>query len=270
MSDRYLHRDGTPFGVKIWEKIDATVTGVARARLSARRLLEIEGPYGYALQALFSDSEAVSQAVPGDVRLRVPRAFPVPSLECPFRLVARDLAAFEETGLPLDLGAAARAAAACADQEDALLFYGSEALGLTGLANTKGVQSVKLASWKTVGAALDNVLQAVDKLDAAGYHGPYALALPPALFNPLIRLYPQTGRSELEQLNQAVSGGVVKAACLDGAGVLVTAVKEIASIAIGRDMETAFVGPAGRDYEFTIAESLALRLRDPKSVCVLK
>ena len=33
---------------------------------------------------------------------------------------------------------------------------------------------------------------------------------------------------------------------------------------------TGFVGPTGADYEFTVSESVALRLLYPAAVCVLK
>ncbi|MFO7535019.1 MAG: family 1 encapsulin nanocompartment shell protein [Kiritimatiellia bacterium] len=267
MSNSYLHREEAPFGAGVWERVDAAVTGIAKARLAGRRLLEVDGPHGYALTvagACEFDGEE------GGARIRVRRNQPASGIECPFTLGVADIAVFEQTGQPLDLVSAARAAAACADREDDLVFYGSKKLGLTGLINGPGVQSVALTPWKAVGSAMDNVLLAVDKLDAAGFHGPYALALSPVLYNRLFRLFPQTGCSELEQLRQAVTGGVVKAPALNGAGVLVTAVREVAAILIGQDLETAFVGPTGRDYEFVVAETLALQLKEPSSVCVLK
>lgn len=268
MSDPYLHRSEAPFGAAVWKQIDAAVTGIARSRLAGRRLLQMDGPHGYGLQAVGGASEF--EGAEGGVRTRVRRCRPLSGIECPFTLGVADIAVFEQNGQPLDLEPAARAAAACADREDALVFYGSRKLGLTGLVNSPGVQSAALTPWEAVGSAMDNVLQAVDKLDAAGFHGPYALALPPALYNRLFRLYPQTGCSELEQLRQAVTGGIVKASALNGTGVLVTSVPEIAAILIGQDLETAFVGPAGRDYEFVAAETAALHLKEPSSVCVLK
>ena len=44
---------------------------------------------------------------------------------------------------------------------------------------------------------------------------------------------------------------------------------QYASIAIGQDMVVGFVGPKG-ELEFSISESLALRIRQPKSICVLE
>lgn len=268
MNQTYLHRKDAPFGANVWEAIDKTVTAAAKARLAARRLLSLEGPYGLALQSITAADEAVDGA--GNVRMRCGQSLPVPGIEGSFSLSIRNIAAFEATGQPLDLSAAARAAAACADQEDALIFQGSKVLGVTGLLTAKNVQAVALGSWKEIGHAVDNILQAVTKLASAGFQGPYALALAPPLFNGLFRRYPQTAQTELEHLRQVVTDGIVSAAALSQGGVLVTAVKELASIVIGQDLETAYVGPAGRDYTFAISETLVLRLNEPSSVCVLK
>jgi hypothetical protein len=39
---------------------------------------------------------------------------------------------------------------------------------------------------------------------------------------------------------------------------------------LGQDMMIGFIGPSGGELEFSISESLALRVRQPKSICVLE
>lgn len=270
MNDTYLHRDGTPFGDGVWAQIDAAVVGSAKARMAGRRLLHVAGPYGLALKAFSGAERSVADAVSERVVLRIPGMTPVPSIESPFCLSIRDVAAFEGTGQLPDLSPAARAAAACADQEDALVFNGAPSIGLEGLLTARGGHSCRLTAWKEPGQAVDNVLQCINKLDGAGFHGPYALALAPALYNTLFRRYPQANQTELEHLRQAVTEGIVKAPMAGNGGVLVTAVSELASIVLGQDLAASFVGPSGRDYAFTVSESAVLRLVEPASVCVLK
>ncbi len=270
MSDRYLQRDDAPFGAAVWEKIDETVMGAAKARLAGRRLLHIDGPHGLPLQAFGSvGGEAGGNETQGAV-VRAPAMTPLLSIESSFSLAVKDIAAFEGAGQLLDLGSAAKAAAACADQEDTVVFNGAKAFELEGLLTAKGVLSCKLAEWKETGSAVDNIMQCVTKLDAAGFQGPYALALAPGLFNTLFRRYPQSNQTEIEHLRLAITDGIVKAAAIACGGVLVTAVKELASIVVGQDLKTAFVGAAGRSYEFAVSETAVLRLAEPTSVCVLR
>lgn len=271
MSEKFLHRGDAPFEARVWEKIDEAVVEAAKSQLCARRLLHVEGPYGLGLKSLPGADQAVAgEAAAEGVSLVASSATPVVTLQSGFCLAARDIAAFEQTGLPLDLGAAAAAAIACAHQEDALLFYGSKALGVPGLLNAPGVQSRKLKPWEEVGAAVEDVIEAVTQLDHAGFHGPYALALAPNLYNRLFRRYPQGPLTELEHLRSLVTEGLIKAPAIGSGGVLLASGRQYASIVLGQDLMTGFIGPAGPNYEFIVSESVALRLLQPAAVCVLQ
>ncbi len=187
-----------------------------------------------------------------------------------FSLSARDIAAFEQTGMPFSPAPAAQAALACAAREDDLLLNGSKPLGVSGLLNAKGVQSMKLGTWNDVGAAADDVIKAATMLDEVGLHGPYALALAPARYNLLFRRYQQGNMVEMEHLRELVTDGIVKAPALSGGGVLLATGRQFATIVLGQDLTTGFVGPADGGYDLHLSESVALRLVQPKAVCVLK
>jgi uncharacterized linocin/CFP29 family protein len=271
MSDKYLDRDDAPFSEKLWEVIDAAVIGAAKSRLSGRRLLHIAGPFGLGLKALpGGDREVEDEGLVDGVRLVAGCGPLVAGIEATFTLPMRDVAAFEEHGLPPDLSSAGMAAMACAQQEDTLIFEGSKALGAPGLLTADGADSLKLQSWNELGKAADDVIKAVTRLDGSGFHGPYALALTPDRYNLLLRRYRQGNMTELQHIASIVTDGVVKAPAIASGGVLLASGREFASIALGQDLKTGFIGPDGRDFEFSISESLALRLLQPAAVCVLR
>lgn len=270
MSGKLLSRGDAPFSDKVWAKIDEAVVSAAKSQLGGRRLLSVDGPYGLGLKSLPGPDREVTEKAAKDVRLTASGVTPVAMIEAGFRLAARDIAAFEESGLPLSLGAAVAAAISCAQQEDALIFQGSRALGTAGLATADGVQTAKLGAWNEVGAAAEDVIAAVTKLDSAGFHGPYTLALAPERYNLLFRRYPQGNGTELQHIEGIVAAGVVKAAAVKSGGLLIASGPQYAAIVLGQDLTAGFVGPDGRDFEFTVSESLALRLLVPAAVCVLK
>lgn len=271
MSERFLHRDDAPFGDKVWEVIDNSVVGAAGGQFSGRKILHIEGPYGLGLKSVPGpDRPSEEKPSAGEVTLAACETMPVVLMRADFRLAARDIAAFEATGLALDTGAAAAAAISCARQEDGLIFNGSKALGTRGLLNAGGVGTTKLSSWDAPGAAADDIIKAATNLDAAGFHGPYSLALAAPLFNLLFRRYPQSSGTELEHLQTIVTEGVVKAAAIESGGVLLASGRQFAAIVVGQDLTAGYVGPSGGDYQFTVSESLALRLLRPEAVCVLQ
>lgn len=270
MNTTYLHREDARFGKAVWEKIDAAMISAAKARLAARRLLPLDGPYGPHLKAIGFAEQDTGCAVFEGVRVRTAGLQPLPAIESQFTLAMRDIAAFETSGDFLDLKPAVDAAIRCAGQEDALIFGGPRQTCPEGLLNARGIQKGKLTDWKEIGGAVNNILETVNKLDTSGFRGPYALALPPARYNLLFRRYPDGNQTEFEHLRQAVTAGIVMTSVLAAEAIVLTAVKELAALVIGQDLTTAFIGRRGRDYEFAVFESVVLRLNEPTSVCVLQ
>lgn len=263
MALEFLQRADAPFGAATWARIDETVVAAARSQMTARRLLDVEGPYGLGLKVLTGTD--LEQA--GGVGLSA--SIPVPTLRESFAIPIRDIANFEQTGIPFPLAPVAQAAVAAARREDELIFRGLPDLGIPGLLTVPGTSRTPLKAWAEPGAAFEDVLAAVNKLDAAGFPGPYALALAPVRYNQLFRVYAGSQQTEYQQLQMLVTGGIVKAPVLEDGGVLVAVGPQFISIVIGQDLATGFVGPAGDAYEFILMESLVLRPARPEAVCII-
>lgn len=256
----YLGRKDAPVSAETWKLLDAAMIEAAKSQLSGRRLISIEGPYGFGLKTIpLSDCEVAEGILASPV-------IPVNLLSTTFFLNKRDLAAGVRDPV-LDLDPVASAAMACARREDGIIFSG---IGDTpGLLGAEGSASLALAKWDKPGAAADQIISAVTKLDDAGFHGPYCLGLAPARYNLLLRRYPQGEGTELDHIRSITGGDVVKAPVLQKGGVLIASGRQFCSIVIGQDMAVGYNGPAGEALEFTITESLALLIRAPEAICVL-
>ena len=261
MANRYLTREDAPISEALWSVLDNAMVAIARSQLSGRRLLELEGPFGFGLKSVpLGDEPTKSGLVIGS-------NLPVALIERPFELGKRNLAAWEREPSSLDLQPLVEATLEAARLEDSLVFNGGP--GITGLMDAPGRQQIDLSVWTEVGSGASDVIKAVTALDGAGFHGPYALALAPERYNTLLRVYPQGGLIELDHVRSIVQGGVVKAPSLASGGVLVAAGRPFASIILGQDVSVGFVGPTSLSLEFNVSESLTVRIRQPRAVCVL-
>ncbi|MGA2918720.1 family 1 encapsulin nanocompartment shell protein [Methanoregula sp.] len=261
MEKTYLGREDAPISDGTWKLLDTTMIEAAKSQLSGRRLISIEGPFGFGLKVIpLSDCE-VADGISGSPFL------PVNLITSSFFLNKRDLAASERDRLVLDADAVACAAMACAAKEDGIIFNGI--LDTPGLLGAEGSASLALAKWDKVGTAADQVISAVTLLDDAGFHGPYCMGLAPAQYNLLLRRYPQGDGTELDHVRTILGGDVVKAPVLKKGGVLLASGRQYCSIVIGQDMSIGYNGPAGDSLEFSISESLALLIRAPEAICVL-
>jgi len=262
MENVYLGRKEAPVGADTWKLLDSIMIESAKSQLAGRRLIALEGPFGYGLKVLpLADCELEEGVSTSTV-------VPVHGIKSVFSLGKRDLAAFEKDKLTFDGGPVACAAIDCAAKEDSIIFHGTG--GYPGLLTVDGTSSQTLTKWDKVGTAADQIIEAVTKLDDAGFHGNYCMALAPSLYNLLLRRYPQGDGTELDHIRTFVSDGVVKAPALKKGGVLLASGRQFCTLVIGQDMAVGFNGPVGDNLEFYVMESLALLIRVPEAICVLK
>lgn len=262
----YLNRDHAPFPSVLWNRIDIVAVEAAKSLLTARRFLDVEGPFGLDLTSLeLGSDDYCHDPDDNDAAAITSRAIAVPMIRKSCRLSVRRVAASLDRNAPLNLTEVQDAAEAVARREEALIYFGQPELGLHGLLNVEGRSAIQGKDWTSLDNALDNVLAAVNALDQAGYHGPYALTLPPALFNNLFRHYEHTDLLQIEHLKSLCTLGVYKAE-LDRP-VLVD--PHVGALAIGQDLRVGYENSDGIHYRLFVTESLVLRIDDPGAVCSL-
>jgi uncharacterized linocin/CFP29 family protein len=261
MEKTFLGREDAPINAETWKLLDTTMIEAAKSQLSGRRIISIDGPFGFGLKAIpLSDYETTDGISSSPF-------IPVNLITTSFFLNKRDLAASERDRLALDAAPVANAAMACAAKEDGIIFNGFQ--DAPGLLCAEGAGSLALTKWDKVGTAADQIIDAVTRLDNAGFHGPFCMALAPAQYNLLLRRYPQGDGTELDHIRTILAGDIVKAPVLKKGGVLLASGRQYCSLVIGQDMSIGYNGPSGDSLAFSISESLALLIRAPEAICVL-
>jgi len=262
----HLNRQQAPFPAAVWNLIDHAAIEAAKPLLTARRYLDVEGPFGLGLTSLeLGGDDYVQSAREGQAAAILSRAISVPMFRHSCLLSARRLASHLEQGTPLSLAAVQDAAEAVARREEEFIYFGQTEFGLEGLRNAKGRGEVQGGDWSNLDEALNDVLAAVTTLDNTGFHGPYALALPPLQYNNLFRHYEHTDMLQIEHLKSLCTHGVYKSVV--DRPVIVD--KHAGAIVVGQDMHMGYAGTDGIHYQLFICESVVLRLDEPSAVCVI-
>jgi uncharacterized linocin/CFP29 family protein len=262
----YLNRHMAPFGEDIWKRIDEAAANAARDVLTGRRFLEVDGPYGVGLTSVeVGHDDYCRQPAPEEAAAVMGRAISLPMLRKDFRLSIRRVAAYQDMGQPLNLTPVEDAAEAVARREEDFIYHGQPDFRLQGLLTAEGRGHHDGGDWGHIDQALEDVLAAVNVLDAHGFRGPYALALSPALYNGLFRRYAGTDMLQLEHLRRLCQRGVYKAA-IQG-GVLVD--PRVGKLIIGQDLMAGYMSQDGVHYHLYLTESAVLRLDEPRAICTL-
>jgi uncharacterized linocin/CFP29 family protein len=262
MGAPYLLREDAPFSSELWKLLDEACMNAAREELSGRRFLPLRGPFGLGLAFVPLSVQSLEEGV------SALEGKPLLALERTFHLKKLDIAQFERNGISLDLAPLVKVAKEVARLEERLIFEGLG--GQSGLCTHPSACSSSLSVWDKPGKAVEDIIGALSILDREGFHGPFALALSVERYNLLFRNYPGTGHTELEHIRSIVGDRVVKSPVLREGGVLLAVNPMYAEIVLGQDLQIGFIGPEEEGYRFSVSESLALLLREPRSVCILK
>jgi uncharacterized linocin/CFP29 family protein len=249
-------------GAETWKLLDSTMIESAKSQLAGRRIITIDGPFGFGLKVIPVNDSDLEEGISSSTFV------PVNLIKSGFSLTKRDLASFEKDKIILDTNPVASAAIDCAVKEDQIIFHGMQ--GSPGLLTAEGSSSQTLTKWDKIGTAADQIIESVTKLDDAGFHGPYSMALAPSLYNLLLRRYPQGDGTELDHIRTIVSDGIVKAPVLKKGGVILASGRQYVTLVMGQDMTISYIGPVGDSLDFQVIESLALLIRTPGAICVLK
>jgi len=276
----YLDRAGAPLTAEEWARIDAAVVAAARRTLVGRRVIELVGPLGagvYTLPyAVYCGQSPAGVDMIGDEENLIVQpgrrtVVELPMLYKDFKLMWRDIEADRRLWLPLDVSAAMVAADHVAVQEDNLIFNGNAELGHQGLFTAEDRQTVSIGNWSEPGAALADVVKAIENLGKAGFYGPYAMVTSPSLYSKMIRVYGNTGVLEIDQIKSLITQGVYYSNVISGdkAVVMATGAQNVA-IAVGQDMITAYLGAGNMNHLFRVLETVALLIRRPKAICTIE
>ncbi|QRG66159.1 family 1 encapsulin nanocompartment shell protein [Brevibacillus choshinensis] len=277
--DKLRKYPDSPLTNEEWNQLDATVIEMARRQLVGRRFIDIYGPLGEGIQTITNDVYEESRF--GGLSLRGESlemtqpsrrvSMTIPILYKDFMLYWRDVAQARTLGMPLDMSAAANAAAGGALMEDDLIFNGAAEFDLPGLMNVKGRLTHLKSDWMESGNAFADIVEARNKLLKMGHSGPYALVVSPELYALLHRVHKGTNVLEIEHIRNIVTDGVFQSPTIKGrSGVLVATGRHNLDLAIAEDFDSAFLGDEQMNSLFRVYECVVLRIKRPSAICTLE
>lgn len=262
-----------------WERLNETVIQVARRSLIGRRFIDLYGPLGPGVQTVTHDQfvgvekgavDLVGEIETTPVFADIRTFKTIPLVYKDFLLHWRDIEAARSHNNPLDVSAAAGAAAFCAMREDELIFYGHEKLGYEGLMTAQGSEHLPLTDWREPGNGFRTVVEATEKLNANGHFGPYAMVCSPRLYALLHRIYEKTGVLEIQTMRELIVDGIFQSNRLRGdVAVVVSTGRENLDLAVAMDMSVAYLGAERMNHPFRVLESVLLRIKHPDAICTI-
>lgn len=262
----FLKREKAPITVRAWEEIDKRAVEIFSTQLYGRRLIEIEGPYGWKYSAHpIGETQILSDE--GDrVKWGLRKSLPLIEIRVSFVLDIWELDNVERGKENIDLSSLEEAAAKVAEFEDKVIFYGCDKAGITGL--------LKFAEKRSIDSSLEeekfvqSILKSIAKFSEDGIKGPFHLVINTEKWATL--LSKSTGYPLNKRIEDLLNGGrVVPSPRLEDA-VLISKADDNFKLILGQDLSIGYEDREGRKLKFFITESFTFNAVVPEAVIGLK
>lgn len=169
-----LRRSIAPITAEAWGEIDARAREIFAGHLSARRVVDVEGPHGWDFAAVpLGRLELPADHEKDGVKFGVHKVQPLTEVRIHFELDIWELDNTVRGARDIDLSALEDAARKIAAFEEEAVYYGFKPGGINGLKSAAGHKPLPCA--REDDALMEAVSRGMTGLVDAGIDGPYAL-----------------------------------------------------------------------------------------------
>jgi uncharacterized linocin/CFP29 family protein len=268
----HLLRELAPITDDGWQQIDDEAKTRLSAHLSARRLVDVDGPHGWDHSSRNSghvrDLPSVPAGTePGAVQARQRRVLPLTEVRVPFTVSRSELDDVTRGATDVDLDDVDRAARQVGLVENRAVFHGWEEAGITGIIGGSAHTAQPLGT-DPMGYP-GQVAAAVEALRGVGNNGPYGLAVGEDAYTTIIESTEHGGLLLLDHLRRILGGGkVVRTPGLDGA-VVVSLQDGSFALELGQDLSIGYLSHDAENVNLYLEESFTFRVLEPDAAVAL-
>lgn len=261
-----LKRNLAPFSQQAWAMIDDRAVQMLSANLSARKVVDVDGPKGWDFPSvpLGRLENLEPQPVP-DIQIGLQTVLPLLEARIPFSLDIAELDNIARGAKDIDFSGLDQAAQKLAAFEDSAVYHGLAAVGIKGLKQVCAHKPVAIT--KETEDLIEKVSQALTTLRKASIQGPYAMVVSPELWVALsghVKGYPL-----YSYLETMLTGPVVVAPEVTEAYLLTTRGGDM-KMSIGQDIAIGFAGAKDGQADLFFVETFTFMVIDPTAFIVFE
>lgn len=251
-----LHRELAPISDAAWGQIEEETTRTLKRYLAGRRVVDLQGPAGTALAAI-GTGHLRAIASPGEgVITRQREVKALVELRVPFELDRQQIDDVERGANDSDWQAAKDAARKIAFAEDAAIFEGYGAAGITGI--RQGTSNPVMTLPAEVREFPDAIAGALSQLRLAGVNGPYCVLLGASAYTKLAESS-DNGYPILQHIRRLVETDLIWAPAIEGAVVLTTRGGDF-DLHVGQDVSIGYLSHSASAVRLYLQETFTFLL----------
>ena len=259
-----LRRQLAPISSAAWEEIDGQAIRVLRSHLSARRVVDVEGPKGWDYAAEALGRLDVPDGQKAGVNYGIHQVQPLVEARIPFELNIWELDNAIRGAADIDLEPVEDAAVKIAQFEESAIYYGFKAGDIAGLKASSPYKALNLTPDRE--KAVEVLSGGVAQFMEASVEGPYALVAGPAMWSFLSSA--GKGYPLRKQLENLLGGPIVLGPSVKDGFLLSTRGGDM-SLILGQDLSIGYLSHDAIKVKLYLTESFTFRVVDPAAVMPL-
>ncbi|EGJ49682.1 family 1 encapsulin nanocompartment shell protein [Desulfocurvibacter africanus] len=257
-----LKRELAPITAEAWAYIDEEARQILSQVLSARRVVDVDGPRGWEHSAMALGRLSVPDKQPFEgVNMGVRRVLPLVEARVPFELDIWELDNIVRGARDIDVDSLEKAAHDIARLEERAVYYGLSLAQIKGFMDASGYEVLTMNSQPE--DIVEKVTMGLTRLVSQGVQGPYALVVSPGLWialSGLIRGFPLN-----KYVESLLGGPIVVSPFIENAFLISTRGGDT-SLSIGQDMSIGYGSSNKEKVKLFFTESFTFHVLEPRAI----
>ena len=266
MQDHY-RRSLAPLTPEGWQEVDSAATQILSGQLSARKIVDVDGPHGLEFAAVnLGRLELAKGKSVGDVPWGLRQVQPLIELRIPVTLSQMEIDGINRGSADPDLGNLEDGTRKLALFEESAIYNGFDAGKIEGIIPAAGHTPLPLPG--KIEELTHTVAEGVKTLRQAGIGGPYALVLGTESYFELM----QAGRGSYPPkriIRDTLEGEIHWSPAVKG-GVLLSARGGDFELVLGQDIAIGYASHDRDNVELYLTESFTFRVLEPAAAIALR
>lgn len=252
-----LYRELAPITNDVWEEIDERATEVLKSYLSARRVVHVDGPKGFAHNVITDGRLANTEELENGVCYGNYKVQPLVESRIEFDMDRWELDNLQRGAKDIDYEPLEVAMRKIALFEENAIFNGLESAVIDGINNSMELEAINFGN--DAKAIMEAITKGLVELRKNFAQKPFSLVVNEEAYKRI--LSSETAYPLDERIKKLIGGEIIFSHVVDGAYLLPVDHEDL-ELTIGRDFSIGYQDHDAEKVKFFVTESFTFRVLD--------
>jgi uncharacterized linocin/CFP29 family protein len=261
-----LKQELAPINHIAWDEINEVAKDVFKNILSARKFIDVEGPFGWDFAAVNLGKLTIPKKQNDkDINIGIRNVKPLVEIRIPFKINIWDMDDLVRGSKEVEFEDMENAARKIAEFEESSIYYGLEQANIDGIANSSGHKPLNYENKPE--SFLKAITDAVFTLVDSHVNGPYTLVMNTEKWKRISSFF--MGYPLKKQLKEFIDGQIILTQNVKDAMVVSERGGDFV-FTLGNDISIGYHHADDKEVDLYFTESFTFRVIDPAAVVMIK